>query len=387
MSKKSVLIVGGGFAGLEAAIESRRKGFEVGLISERDFLYIYPLSIWLPFRTTTFNKLKLSLPKVAKKHGISFLKGKIEKIIGKERKVIINGQVWTADHIVLALGAGKTLPEGVQNTYTICGTPDDTLKLEKSLQELIQKGAGKIAVGFSGNPKDKSAVRGGPAFEFILNLHHDLKKRGVLDRFELTFFAPMEKPGLRMGENAVEMINSHFDRLGIRRQYGKKIKKFLATGVVLEDDELIQSDLTMFIAGGAGHSIALQSDLPLNEAGFVQIDNHCQVVGQEGVWAIGDMAAIEGPEWKAKQGHLAEVMARIASHNIHSLESGRSDLKSYTDHIEIICMMDGGSGGFYIFRDSKKNKLIPLPFVGHIFKKVWGFYFKMNKLGYLPRLM
>jgi len=46
------------------------------------------------------------------------------------------------------------------------------------------------------------------------------------------------------------------------------------------------------------------SDLPRNEAGFVRIDAGCAVPGFPGVWAVGDAAALEGPEWRAKQGHV-----------------------------------------------------------------------------------
>jgi len=48
MKEKKVLILGGGIAGVEAAIQLRKKGFEVSLISNRDFLYVYPISIWIP---------------------------------------------------------------------------------------------------------------------------------------------------------------------------------------------------------------------------------------------------------------------------------------------------------------------------------------------------
>jgi sulfide:quinone oxidoreductase len=44
-----VLIIGGGFAGLQATIELQKNNhFDVTLVSERDYLYIYPISIWIP---------------------------------------------------------------------------------------------------------------------------------------------------------------------------------------------------------------------------------------------------------------------------------------------------------------------------------------------------
>ena len=48
---KQVLILGGGFAGIQTAIELQKsRKFKVTLVSDRDFLYIYPISIWVPVR-------------------------------------------------------------------------------------------------------------------------------------------------------------------------------------------------------------------------------------------------------------------------------------------------------------------------------------------------
>ncbi len=38
---KSVLILGGGFAGVEAGIFLKKGGFDVTLVSDRDYLYMY----------------------------------------------------------------------------------------------------------------------------------------------------------------------------------------------------------------------------------------------------------------------------------------------------------------------------------------------------------
>lgn len=48
INNKRILVIGGGIGGTEASIALRKKGFFVKLISDREFLYVYPLSIWLP---------------------------------------------------------------------------------------------------------------------------------------------------------------------------------------------------------------------------------------------------------------------------------------------------------------------------------------------------
>ena len=88
----------------------------------------------------------------------------------------------------------------------------------------------------------------------------------------------------------------------------------------------------MFIAAGKGPAALKKSDLPLSEAGFIKINNFCEVPGFRNVYAIGDIAAIEGPDWIAKQGHMAELMGRNAAYNIIAAESG-SEKKGYIRNI------------------------------------------------------
>ena len=104
------------------------------------------------------------------------------------------------------------------------------------------------------------------------------------------------------------------------------------------------------------------------------------------VWAVGDSAGLEGTDFVAKQGHLAEIMGRFAAANIIQTETGGSDFHDYHEHISILCVMDTGDGAAYIYCDAKKEVVIPLPIVGHWMKKGWGLYQKWTKTGKFPRL-
>jgi sulfide:quinone oxidoreductase len=176
-------------------------------------------------------------------------------------------------------------------------------------------------------------------------------------------------------------------KLGVEIRTGKKITAFEEGGtVVFEDGSRLESDLTIFIPATNGHPVPGTSDLPRNEAGFVTIDSGCAVPGFPGVWAVGDSAALEGPAWRAKQGHMAEVMARVAAHNVQASVEGRSDRESYLPHVSITCLMDMGNGAAYVHRDETKEQMVPLPVVGHWAKKGWGAYFKASKRKQVPRL-
>ncbi len=384
---RSVLVLGGGFAGLESAIQFRRRGYDVTLVTERPYLFIYPTSIWIPTGESRFEDACLDLEGVARERGVRLVIGRVDAVDGATRGATVGTQSYRADHLVLALGASRLRPPGIEHTQTLGGDPEGTRRFRDALQALLARGAGRIAIGFGGNPKDGSAVRGGPAFEMIFNVDTLLRRRGLRDRFSLTFFAPMPRPGERMGAKALEAVARMFAKRGIDTRYGKKIAAFTAEGVSLEDGARIDADLVAFIPAGDGHPVAKASTLPRNEAGFVTIDPGCAVPGMPGVWAVGDVAALEGPAWRAKQGHLAEVMARTAAENAAAVDGGRAPSASYLEHMAIVCLMDTGDGGAFVYRDDAKERLVPLPVVGHWAKKRWATYFKAQKRGRVPRLV
>ena len=384
---KKIVILGGGFAGIQAAIELQKSGkFKVTLVSDRDFLYIYPISIWIPVHGAEFEDVRVPLANIQKKYPFEVIIEPVTEIHAKDQFVMCTGQVINYDYLIVAFGADKMKHKGIENTLSICGKPQIALSIREGIDQLVEQGSGKIAVGFGGNPKDLSAVRGGPAFELIFNIHNMLIKKKIRQYFDLTFFAPMAEPGAKMGRNSLVMLNKMFDRYKIEKRFGKKILSFETKSVVFEDESKLNADLILFIPASAGNSVLQASDLPLTDAGFIKIDNHCKVHGTDNVYAIGDIAAVEGPDWVAKQGHIAELMGRNAAYNIIETEKGTNKKKGYQDSLNILCVMDTGNGAAFVFRNNTKSFIIPMPVVGHWMKKGWGTYSKLTKMGKFPRL-
>jgi len=393
---KKVLILGGGFAALESAIWLRKYGFDVTIITNREYMYVYPISIWIPTGEYSFEECIIDWKELQKVHGFEVKFKKVSKIDIPNKAIYCEGEEKNCDfdYLVIAVGADKVKHKGSEHFLSICSDPVESLEIKQRLDMLIKKGGGKLAFGFGGNPKDPSNVRGGPAFEVMFNIHHKLKKLGIRDKFEITFFAPMPKPGARMGEKALKVMDIWFDKLNIKQIKGKKITEFVQDGVIFEDGSKLESDLTMFIPAGNGPSLFKDTTLPLNEAGFIKINEYCEVMhdfdetssDKFPIFAIGDSAAIDGPDWRAKQGHLAEVMARVTAYNIKMMEEGKEARKEYISHINILCVMDSGDGAAFVYRDNKKAILIPLPIIGHWMKKGWGWYFKNSKLNKIPRI-
>jgi len=79
-------------------------------------------------------------------------------------------------------------------------------------------------------------------------------------------------------------------------------------------------------------------------------------------------------------------MARNVAHNITTRDKGGKDLKGYHEHLNILCVMDTGSGAAFVYRDEKRAFMLPMPIISHWLKKGWGQYCRYSKLGKVPRI-
>lgn len=383
-----ILVLGGGFAGLEAAIRLRRYGYPVTLISERDYMFIYPTSIWIPVGKQSFEDTKLDLNEMARLHGFRFVQDTITDIDIRRNEIRTAGGVYPYDYLFIALGMSKVYVPGMEHTLSICGKPEDSLRIKEKLEELVRRGHGHITVGFGGNPKDPTAtaVRGGPAFEILFNISHYLKQKGLRDKFTLTFFSPSAEPGKRMGAKAYGSLDAFYKRYKVRTHFGRKIKEFTPDAVIFEDGSRLPSDLTIYISGGQGLEVIRRSGLPLNPAGFIEINELCRVEGHRNIYAIGDAAAIIEHPWAAKQGHVAEVMADVSTYNFNNRMKHKEKRRSYWERLHIVCVMDSGDGAAFVIRTPFREFMIPLPIIGHWLKKAWGWYYKNTKKRRMFRL-
>ena len=107
MNRKNILVLGGGFAGLEAAIAlAKERFFNVTLISNREYFYVYPISIWIPTRGNAFADVTVPLEKLAERRNFNLI---IDEVVE-----IIKTNAYTGN-----FGDGKIFIQPIEEVYTI----------------------------------------------------------------------------------------------------------------------------------------------------------------------------------------------------------------------------------------------------------------------------
>jgi NADH:quinone reductase (non-electrogenic) len=98
---------------------------------------------------------------------------------------------------------------------------------------------------------------------------------------------------------------------GIDIRLGTTLEELSADRARISTGETIGTRTVVWTAGVAPHPSSANLSLPLDEKGRVVVDEHLRVRGEDGVWALGDVAAVPDP---ARPGKACPPTSQHAIH-------------------------------------------------------------------------
>ena len=369
---KRVTIVGSGFAAL-TAVKTLRAGsrdLEITVVSPKAEFHYLPGSIWIPSGIREPEDLIIPLENYFHRMQVSHHAAEATGLNESGRSLITSNGEIENDGLIIGSGGRfiKKLP-GIEHAITPCEGITATLKIRERLQEME---GGSIAIGFTGNPKEPSAMRGGPMFEFLFGIDRQLRLEKRRDRFKLIFFTPAENPGQRLGPKAVKGLVREMQKRGIETHLGNKMKGFTASQVITEGGTF-NADLILFMPGMTGNQWFDNTNLPRSEGGLLKADAQCRVEGMERVYVAGDSGSFPGPEWMPKQAHMADLQAAAAAKNLLADFSGEEPRETYK--VELVCIVDSQTSGMLVARTATRNIVLPNMRVFHWLKRFFEWWY------------
>jgi len=367
-----VTIVGSGFAALTAIKTLHRAAPEtaITLVSPKEEFVYYPGLIWIPTGLRTGDDLRIPLEPFLRRMGVKHLAGEATGL--DEGGRVLKTTAGDIENDGLIIGSGgryiKKLP-GIEHTILRCEGIDAAQRIR---DRLLAMEGGTIAMGFSGNLKEPTAMRGGPLFEFLFGIDNYLRRQNRRERFDLVFFTPAEKPGNRLGPKAVDGLLTEMRKRGIETHLGHPLEGFAQDKVMTAGGEF-DADLILFIPGMTGKQWFDDTDLPRSEGGFIKADKQCQVAGMERVYVAGDAGSFPGPEWLPKQAHMADLQAKAAASNLVAEFAGRQPAATY--RAELLCIVDAHDRGMLVARNEKYNLVLPAMRMFHWLKRGFEWWY------------
>jgi len=367
-----VTIVGTGFAALTAiqALRTAAPKTEITVVSPSPEFIYYPGLIWIPTGLRKGEDLRIPLDSFFRRMDVSHLAADTTGLRDNGRVLETTAGDVTNDGLIIGSGGRfiKKLP-GIEHTITPCEGITAAERIRDRLQEMD---GGVIAMGFAGNPKEPSAMRGGPVFEFLFGIDRYLRKQRRRKRFKLVFFTPAEKPGQRLGPKAVDGLMEEMRKRNIQSHLGHKLKGFTEKMVMTEGGDF-DADLIIFMPGMTGNQWFDNTELPRSEGGLIKADRHCRAEGLERVYVAGDSGSFPGPEWMPKQAHMADLQAKAATANLAAELKG--DRPAATFKVELVCIVDANDRGMLVARTENHSLVLPSMRVLHWIKRGFEWWY------------
>ena len=320
-SQPRIVVLGGGFGGLESAFYLRmmlQDRVRITLVSDQDHFLFKPNTIYIPFGLDP-GKLKFKLARPAKRRNITLVQARANEIDPVTRNVYLQGFSDDAripyDFLVVATGADMN-PEEIPGLGTFANTiwtPQEMLRLRASFQQLLADAreggvnGRRQKVLFLVPPNNKCS---GPLYEMVMMLDTWLRRKKVRNSVDITWSTYEESYIQAFGPRLHELVSAEFSQRGIAGHNRYVVDWVDSNEVAYRNGERLPYDLLVSFPPYAA-STRFDS-LPLDARGFIATDLESrQVAGYPEVYAVGDAS-----DFPVKQAFLAFLQADAAAEHV-----------------------------------------------------------------------
>jgi len=341
-----VVIVGGGFGGLEVALTLKDAPVEILMLDKHNYHTFQPLlyqvalgsleseSIAFSFRKN-FSGQKNFRFRIAEVKKVNAEKNTIETTIGEiayDYLVIATGSTTNffgnkdVEHYAMPM---KSIPEALNLRYLIFQHLEDAV-LKKVKEERIPYltfvlvGAGPTGVELAGAIAEFR--------NHVLEQDYpELKKEDV--KIYLADFLPRVLGP--MSEQASNAAHDYLKSLGVELLLNAKVESYDGHQITFEGGKVIETKNVIWSAGVTGvvpHGI----DKNILERGNrIRTDNICRVDGTSNIFAIGDVAAMITPETPKGHPGVAQVAIQmgdnVGKNIVHLVRGEATEPFKYND--------------------------------------------------------
>ncbi|MBX9720337.1 MAG: NAD(P)/FAD-dependent oxidoreductase [Candidatus Obscuribacterales bacterium] len=308
-SKSKVLILGGGFGGLYAALAfdkhlKTRSDIEVTVVNRDNFFLFTPMLHEVAASDLDLTNIVIPGRKVLKR--VQYFTGDVINIDGPRKLVTVShgfdshSHEMPYDHLVLALGSVTNffqLP-GLEERALTMKTLGDAIKLRNLLIQHLEEADSECAAT-DREPLLTFVVAGGgfAGVETVAGINDFIRdalpnyRNLKEDMLRVVLVHPGEhilpELGIELGSYADEKLRERKVEIKERCRVASVDKNF----VQISDGTQIQCKTLIWTAGTSPHPV-LESVPAAKEKGLIRVNEFLEVLDCPGVWALGDCAAI-----------------------------------------------------------------------------------------------
>ncbi len=315
-AREKIVIIGGGFAGLQLAKSLNNKRKKVMVIDKVNHHMFQPLFYQVACGRIEPSNISFPFRKIFQRsRNVQFRLTEVHQIIPSENKIITEEAEFTYDKLVIASGCKTNffgnakmehLTFGMKNTQEAIAIRNHVLlTFEKLIIERKRSDDGNWNIVIVGS---------GPTGVELAGAFAEMKK-DILPRdyphmnfedLKIILISSTEMPLAVMSEEAQEKSDQYLKELGVDFLRGEMVTDYDGDKVYMKSGKSIPSNNVIWAAGVTGNIVdGLDPEIILRNR--FKTDRYNRILGYDNIFAIGDIAYMETPKYPTGHPQVANV--------------------------------------------------------------------------------
>lgn len=315
-TREKVVIIGGGFAGLQLAKSLNNKRKKVMVIDKVNHHMFQPLFYQVACGRIEPSNISFPFRKIFQRsRNVQFRLCDVKKIIPELNKVITEDAEFTYDKLVIATGCKtnffgndkmERLAFGMKTTQEAIAIRNHVLlTFEKLIIERSRSDDGNWNIVIVGSGPTGVELAGAFAEMKKEILPRDYPHMNFSD-LKVILISSTEVPLKMMSEEAQQKSELYLKELGVDFLKGEMVTDFDGDRVFMKSGKSIPSNNVIWAAGVTGNVInGLNPEILIRNR--FKTDRYNRVEGYENIFAIGDIAYMETLKYPAGHPQVANV--------------------------------------------------------------------------------
>lgn len=301
MPNTKVVILGGGFAGLNAAKSLGNTRFDVWLIDKTNHHLFQPLLYQVATAALSPGDIAVPIREILNSYeNITVLMGEVVSINKEERTISLrNGDQIGFEYLIIALGARHSYfgNDAWEQFAPGLKTLNDALKIRERILVSFEKAERCDSISEAKKYLNFVIVGGGPTGVEMAGAIAEIAYETMLKDFR-RIDTTKTKIYLVEGSSHIlaaypeklsEKAQGYLEHFGIQVILGKRVSNITQEGVTI-GEMFIPAENVLWAAGNEASSVLKTLNLPLDRQGRIQVDADLSIPEHPEIFAIGDCA-------------------------------------------------------------------------------------------------
>lgn len=341
-AKKKIVVIGGGFAGLNFVKHIDKKKYDVTLLDRNNFHSFPPLFYQVAAAGVDASSICFPLRRELRKYrkkatsGLIFNMTRVKAIDTTAHTVTTEEETINYDYLIIAAGTTNNffgMPQLRDTVYTLKSI-SEAIRCRNDIIDRLERACMEPDAEKRRRMLSFVVIGGGPTGVEVAGALGEMK-RYILPReyrqidqseISITLVEGASRVLGAMTERSSKDAAHYLESLMVNVKLGHNMKEYKDNTITLDNDETIPASLVIWTAGVKGVDFEFTGDtVKPGRGNRIEVDEFCRVKGVNDVYALGDIALMSTSQYPNGHPQLAQVAIQQGVMVAHDLNRGNTD--------------------------------------------------------------